>query len=81
MIRDEILPSGNIVNVLQIGQLIKNKRKELGITQKDAASMCNIGTRFFSELERGKKTLQIGLVLKVLQDFGFVLDIVERHEK
>ncbi len=53
-----------------IGRLIRAMRKESGITQKQAAGMCNVGVRFFSELENGKPTLEIAKVMKVLEAFG-----------
>lgn len=54
-----------------IGRLIKARRKESGITQQQAAGMCNVGVRFFSELENGKPTLEMAKVIKVLEAFGF----------
>lgn len=54
-----------------IGGLIRSRRKESGITQQQAAGMCNVGVRFFSELENGKPTLEIAKVIKVLEAFGF----------
>ncbi len=35
-----------------------SRRKQLGLTQSETAEMCNIGARFFSELENDKETLQ-----------------------
>lgn len=54
-----------------IGKLIRARRKESGITQQKAAGMCNVGVRFFSELENGKPTLEMAMVMKVLEAFGF----------
>ncbi len=59
-----------------IGQLIRHRRKEAGLTLKDAAGMAGVGVRFLSELERGKTTLQIGLVIEVLQLFGLELHVL-----
>ena len=44
-----------INSVLELGNLIKQRRHELNITQADAAEICNVGKRFFSELENGKE--------------------------
>lgn len=57
-----------------IGLLIKNKRKEIGLTQKEASRIINVGIRFFSELENGKPTLEIDKVLRVLKFFGIELE-------
>ena len=63
-----------------IGQQIRQRRKEAGLTLKDAAGMAGVGVRFLSELERGKPTLQIGLAIQVLQLFGLELHIHPRGE-
>ncbi len=68
-----------VVNTpLQIGQLVRQRRKEAGLTLKDAAAMAGVGVRFLSELERGKSTLQLGLAIRILQLFGLELRIEQR---
>jgi y4mF family transcriptional regulator len=59
-----------ILTVKDLSKLIREKRLKLGITQADASALCNVGTRFLSELENGKPTLQIDKVLKVANFFG-----------
>jgi y4mF family transcriptional regulator len=63
-----------------IGQLIRQRRKQAGLTLKDAAGLAGVGVRFLSELERGKPTLQMGLALEVLQLFGLELHVHARGE-
>ena len=53
-----------------IGQIIRESRKRLGVTQKDLALTSGTGLRFIIELEKGKETCQIGKVLTVLQTLG-----------
>ena len=53
-----------------IGQIIRQIRKQLGITQSDLALTAGTGLRFIIELEKGKATCQIGKVLQVLQVLG-----------
>jgi len=50
-----------------IGQMIRNTRKQLGVTQSDLALAAGTGLRFIIELEKGKATCQIGKILQVLQ--------------
>jgi len=59
-----------ILTVKDLSKLIREKRLKLGMTQADASALCNVGTRFLSELENGKPTLQIDKVLKVANFFG-----------
>ena len=51
----------------------------MGLTQAETAAMCNVGIRFFSELENGKTTLQIGKVLHCLDMLGINLHAVNRE--
>jgi y4mF family transcriptional regulator len=70
-----------ITNAKEIGQLVRKRRKEAGLTLKDAAGMAGVGVRFLSELERGKPTLQLGLAIEVLQLFGLELHVYPRGER
>jgi len=54
----------------KIGELVKNARKSLGVTQKDLALTAGTGLRFIIELEHGKPTCQLGKVLTVLHTLG-----------
>jgi len=69
-----------ITDAVQLGQLLRQRRKEAGLTLRDAAGMVGVGVRFLSELERGKPTVQIGLALQVLQMFGLELHIGVRGQ-
>ncbi len=70
-----------INSIFQIGKIIRKKRKFMKLTQKDLADICNVGTRFISELENGKKTLEIDRVFKVIRGVGLNIDISERNIK
>ena len=65
----------------QIGQLVRQRRKEAGMTLKEAAALAGVGVRFLSELERGKPTLQLGLAISVLQLFGLELHVEQRGDQ
>lgn len=77
--RDKFIMS-IISNPADIGALVRKRRKQAGLTLKDAAGMAGVGIRFLSELERGKPTLQIGKVIGVLHLFGLELRVVPRGE-
>ncbi|HUV68310.1 MAG TPA: helix-turn-helix domain-containing protein [Terracidiphilus sp.] len=57
----------------QIGRMIRDTRKKLGVTQKDLALTSGTGLRFVIDLERGKETCEIGKALTVLQTLGIRL--------
>lgn len=52
-------------------ELVKMKRKELGLTQRDLADRAGVGLRFLRELEQGKETLRLDKVNQVLAMFGY----------
>jgi HTH-type transcriptional regulator/antitoxin HipB len=54
----------------EIGKLVRETRKALGVTQKALALTSGTGLRFIIELERGKETAEIGKVLTILQTLG-----------
>jgi HTH-type transcriptional regulator / antitoxin HipB len=56
-----------------IGQIIRENRKRLGVTQKDLALTSGTGRRFVIDLEKSKENCQIGKVLTVLQTLGIKL--------
>ena len=53
-----------------IGRLVRETRKGLGVTQKELALTSGTGLRFIIELEKGKETAEIGKVLTILQTLG-----------
>jgi len=54
----------------EIGRLVRETRKTLGVTQRDLAMTAGTGLRFIIELEQGKPSCQIGKVLTVLHTLG-----------
>ena len=73
-----ILKETIINNSSDLGLLIRKKRKLLKLTQSEFSGMCNVGTRFISELENGKQTLEIDKVIKVAAGLGLNLLVRER---
>ncbi|MBW2540317.1 MAG: helix-turn-helix transcriptional regulator [Deltaproteobacteria bacterium] len=67
-----------IADLKTIGTLLRKKRKQMGLSQSDAAGLCNVGIRFISELENGKSTMHFDKVLKVLKRFGFTISMREK---
>jgi DNA-binding XRE family transcriptional regulator len=59
-----------IASVAELGKVVRAVRKESGLTQRDAAALCNVSLPFLNGLERGKSTAQVGKVLAVCSRFG-----------
>lgn len=58
----------------QLGELIRSRRHELGLTQTEVAEVAYANLRFVSELERGKPTARLENVMRVLAALGIELE-------
>ena len=67
-----------ITSAKQLGDLLRSRRKGMGMTQTHAADLCNVGPRFIVELERGKETAQLGKILQVLRGYGLEFCVTPR---
>jgi y4mF family transcriptional regulator len=57
---------------------VKQKRKELKLTQVDLALNAGVGLRFIRDLEQGKKTLRLDKVNDVLALFGKEVGVIDQ---
>ncbi|MFA6738124.1 MAG: helix-turn-helix transcriptional regulator [Bacteroidales bacterium] len=57
---------------------VKQKRKELNLTQVDLAKHAGVGLRFIRDLEQGKKTLRLDKVNDVLALFGKEVGVIDK---
>ena len=62
----------------QLGASIRQRRRALGLTQKDVALCCGCGLRVVGDIEKGKPTCQIEKILAVLEALGLNLQLVPR---
>lgn len=77
----DINPNGNISSVEEIGALVRKYRKQNSWRIEDVSGIANIGARFVSEFERGKETVELGKVLKVLNVLGLEVVIRPRGQR
>ncbi len=66
---------------LSLSQFIKEKRKQLKLTQPELAERAGVGLRFIREMEQGKQTLKLDKVNQVLALFGSEMGVVKKIEK
>jgi len=59
-----------IKNTEDLGKIVRNARKLQKLSQDDLAGMAGTGRRFIVDLEKGKQTVQLGKVLRVLRTLG-----------
>lgn len=74
------LPVGNefdlalvVRSSADLGAVIRDRRKQLALTQLDLAGLANSGNRFVVEVENGKPTVQLQKVLDLVQLLGLEL--------
>lgn len=65
----------NVSTAKAFGERLREKRKALGVTQKDLAMASGTGLRLIIDLERGKPTCQIGKALIVAQALGLKVEV------
>ena len=60
----------------RISNFVKEKRKQLNLTQVDLSQKSGVGLRFIRDLEQGKKILRLDKVNHVLSLFGAEVGVV-----
>lgn len=67
----------NIHSAKELGALLRSRRKDRSWTQAELARRADVSPLWISQLERGKSTAQIGLVLRTLKELGLTLSAVD----
>ena len=62
--------------IAEIGGFVRDRRQAASMSQQELGELAGVGTRFVSELERGKPTVRLDAVNKVLAVFGKCLGVV-----
>ena len=66
---------------MSIASFVKQRRKQLRLTQPGLAMRAGVGLRFVRELEQGKSTLRLDKVNQVLALFGAEVGVVTLVEE
>ena len=72
------IPYGAVRSVEELGRLTRAHRKQRKLTLETISGIGNLSTRFLSEFERGKKTVELGKVLQALHTLGLEVVIEPR---
>ena len=62
-----------------IGEQIKQRRKELKITQSSLAELANVSLNTLSRIESGKANPTIDVIAKIADILGFELKLVIKN--
>lgn len=63
------------MDLLSFGRQIRRQRRRYGLRQAEVAALAGVGTRFVSELENGKTSLEIGRAMRVATIVGLAVSV------
>jgi DNA-binding XRE family transcriptional regulator len=63
---------------IDFGNLLRTRRRELGLTQEEISSVIGVNRRVIGELERGKSTLQLQIAMEAARALGLDIELVAR---
>jgi HTH-type transcriptional regulator/antitoxin HipB len=73
---------GLLVNSINdLAAIIRGRRMSLGLSQEHAAARAGVSRQWVSELERGKPTAELSLVLGLLDALELNLELAVREGK
>jgi transcriptional regulator with XRE-family HTH domain len=64
-----------IPSAAELGLLIRAVRRSSGVRIDDLAATAGLSKQFVQDVEHGKPTVQMGLVLKLLAELGMPLNV------
>ena len=67
------------IGLMNLAEIIKNRRKTLAISQQDLAEMAGIGLATIKDIERGKGNPSIGTVSKIMEVLGMEIEFKVRQ--
>ena len=69
---------GRVFDAIDIGRMLRARRKELGYTQVDIAEFMGLSPRLIGEIERGRGTVGIHKVLDYATGLGIDITLSVR---
>ncbi|MBO5622144.1 MAG: helix-turn-helix transcriptional regulator [Butyrivibrio sp.] len=67
-----------IADSISFGEMIRKRRKQMGYTQKYISEFTGFSISFLSDLENGKKTIELDKALTVANLLGLDVELNER---
>ena len=61
------------INMNKVGEIIKQRRKEFGLTQSQLAKLAKVGINTLTQIERGEGNPTVAVLDKVLSTLGLQL--------
>ncbi len=67
-----------LADSISFGEMIRKRRKQMGYTQKYISEFTGFSISFLSDLENGKKTIELDKALTVANLLGLDVELNER---
>ena len=67
-----------ICDTKEFGLSLRNRRKELGYTQAYLSKFSGLSESFISDVENGKKTVELGKSIYLANLLGLDIDLISR---
>lgn len=64
-----------VTSAQDLGHIVRAVRKDAGVRLDDLAAIVGVSKQFTSDVERGKPTVQLGRVLRLLAELGIELSV------
>ena len=64
-----------MMDMKEIGNIIKERRKHLGVNQQTLADLAGVGLNTLVAIERGEGNPQLSTLLNILDTLGLQMDI------
>lgn len=65
----------NLKSVNDVAAVARDRRKQLGLTQADLASRIGVGREWVIKFERGKSTVELGIVMRALRELRLQVEL------
>lgn len=64
-----------ILRMSEFGALVRQRRKELGMTQRDVSRLTGYSMRLIGEIERGKEHVSVDKLLSILDVLNMTMTV------
>ncbi len=61
-----------------LGAAVRARRRQIGVTQEDLATSIGVSRRVVGQLENGKETVHVGIVLRAARAVGLDVGVEPR---
>lgn len=66
--------------VRDVAALARKRRRELGLAQAELAAAVGVGREWIIDFEKGKSTVEWGLVFRTLKELGLEIALAESRQ-